>query len=398
MNIQIVKKYIEEYKREFNRVHNQEIYKWHAIKQFQENFDINSKDFYSNLETSLSKSDNLLVSRLYFPKEMLLENIEKTPERVREMFKVLYDEDFDFLERVENFRSEFGALSKENFPDKKNHYQDHRTVVVYLTLMYPERYFFYKFAMFKNFAEKVEYPYKPVKGRVGNVGQFHSLCELVRYEIEKDQDLLNLHESRLEDDSYRDKNHNVLTQDFIYAVAQHLNELPKQETQKSEIISQRKVSINELTAKSNNIPNFKPIITNHIQNNIQNKRIGDLGEIWVLKQEKDFLIKNGKENLAEKVFHSAKNEGDGLGYDILSYKLNGEKKYIEVKTTKGRKNSTFYISRNELERSKIEADNYYLYRVYEFNEETEKGKILKIIGDLSDICVAPINYKVTLAK
>jgi hypothetical protein len=371
MNIKIVKSYIEEYKREFDRVHNQEIYKWHAIKQFQDNFDINSKDFYSNLEISLEKSDNLLVSHNYFPKGMLLENVEKSPEQVREMFKILFDEDFDFLERVENFRTEFGTLSKTNFPDKKNHYQDHRAVVVYLTLMYPERYFFYKFGMFKNFAEKVGYPYIPVKGRISNLSQFHSLCELVRYEIDKDQELLKLHESRLENESYRDKKHNVLTQDFIYAVVQHMNELDKQNVSEPEIIKEKEVSANELNTRTENKPNFTPRITNHTQNNAENKRIGDLGEIWILKHEKDFLIKQGKMKLAEKVSHSAKNKGDGLGYDILSYDLNGEKKYIEVKTTKGRKNTTFFISRNELERSKIEKENYYLYRVYEYNEETE---------------------------
>lgn len=396
MNIQIVKSYIEEYKKEFNRVHNQEIYKWHAIKQFQENFDINSKNFYSNLEKSLEKSDNLLVSHNYFPKGMLLENVQKSPEQVREMFKILFDEDFDFLERAENFRAEFGNLSKVNFPDKKNHYQDHRAVVVYLTLMYPERYFFYKFGMFRNFAEKVDYPYKPVKGRISNISQFHSLCELVRYEIDKDQELLKLHESRLEKESYRDKNHNVLTQDFIYAVVQHLNKLDKQSISEPEIIKEKEVSVNELNTKAENKPNFTPRITNHTQNNAENKRIGDLGEIWILKHEKEFLIKNGKTKLAEKVNHSAKNEGDGLGYDILSYDLNGEKKYIEVKTTKGGKNTTFFVSRNELERSIIEKENYFVYRVYEYNEETEKGKILKINGDLTRICEVPINYKVNL--
>ena len=92
MNIQIVKSYIEEYKKEFERVHNQEIYKWHAIKQLQDNFDINSANFYHNLEISLSKSDNLLDSRLYFPKRMLLKNAEKSPEIIREMFQLLYDE------------------------------------------------------------------------------------------------------------------------------------------------------------------------------------------------------------------------------------------------------------------------------------------------------------------
>ena len=396
MKIPIVKKYIEEYKKEFNRVHNQEIYKWHAIKQFQDNFDISSKDFYSNLEVSLEKSDKLLVSHNYFPKGMLLENVKKTPEQVREMFKILFDEDFDFLERVENFRTEFGMLSKANFPDKKNHYQDHRAVVVYLTLMYPERYFFYKFGMFKNFSEKVNYPYKPVKGRIENIGQFQSLCELVRYEIDKDQELLKLHESRLENESYRDKNHNVLTQDFIYAVVQHLNELEIQNISEPKIIKEKEVIASELTTKTENTPNFTPRITNHIQNNAENKRIGDLGEIWVLKQEKEFLEKNGKRNLADKVLHSAKNKGDGLGYDILSYHLNGEKKYIEVKTTKGKKNSTFFVSRNELERSKIEKDNYFLYRVYEYNEETEKGKIMKVKGDLTKICEVPVNYKVNL--
>ncbi len=396
MNIQIVKSYIEEYKREFDRVHNQEIYKWHAIKQFQDNFDINSKDFYSNLEISLKKSDNLLVSHNYFPKGMLLENVKKSPEQVREMFKILFDEDFDFLERVENFRAKFGLLSKSNFPDKRNHYQDHRAVVVYLTLMYPERYFFYKFGMFKNFAKRVDYPYMPTKGRISNLSQFNNLCELVKYEIDKDQKLLKLHEKRLDNESYIDVNHNVLTQDFIYAVVQHLNKLDKQSVSEPEIIKEKEVSVNELNAITENKPNFNPRITNHAQNNAENKRIGDLGEIWILKHEKDFLIKHEKEQLAEKVNHSAKNTGDGLGYDILSYDLNGNKKYIEVKTTKGNKNTTFFISRNELERSKIEKENYYLYRVYEYNEDTEKGKILKIRGDLTRICEIPVNYKVNL--
>jgi len=396
MNIQIVKSYIEEYKREFVKVHNQEIYKWHAIKQFQEYFDINSDNFYQNLELSLSKSDNLLDSRLYFPKRMLLKNAEKSPELIREMFKVLYDEDFDYLERIENFRSEFKELSRKNFPELKNDYQDHRAIVVYLTLNYPERYYFYKYGMFAEFSENVKYTYQPKKGRIENVSQFQNLCDLVRYEIEKDQELLVLHEKRLDESCYRDKNHNVLTQDFIYAVVQHLNELEIQNISEPQIITEKKVSVSELNTKTENKPNFTARITNYAQNNIENKRIGDLGELWVLKHEKDFLEKNGKIELAKKIIHSAKNKGDGLGYDILSYDLNGEKKYIEVKTTKGSKNTTFFISRNELERSKIEKDNYFLYRVYDFNEEIGEGKILKIKGDLTKICNIPMSYKVDL--
>ncbi len=396
MNIQIVKSYIEEYKIEFDRVHHQEIYKWHAIKQFQETFDIDAVNFYKNLELSLSKADNLLDSRLYFPKRMVLKNTEKSPEQIREMFKVLYDEDFDYLERIENFRADFKELSKRNFPELKNDYQDHRALVVYLSLKFPERYFFYKFGMFEGFSKKVKYPYKPKKGSIENVSQFQNLCGLVRYEIEKDQELLNLHERRLDKDCYRDKSHNVLTQDFVYAVVQHLNELEIQNIFEPKIVKEEEVSANELNTKTENKPNFIPRITNHIQNNIENKRIGDLGELWVLKHERDFLVKNDKTKFADKLTHSAVTEGDGLGYDILSYDLNENKKYIEVKTTKGSKNTAFFISRNELERSKIEKENYYLYRVYEFNEEKQKGKILKRKGDLTQLCELPVNYKVSL--
>ena len=112
MNITLIKLYIEKYKREFENIHNQEIYKWQAIKQFQDNFDIDSKDFYSNIELSLNRADNLLSSSLYFPKAMLLENTKESPEEIRVLFKALFNEDLDILGRVENFRKQFNLLSK----------------------------------------------------------------------------------------------------------------------------------------------------------------------------------------------------------------------------------------------------------------------------------------------
>jgi len=395
MNITLIKLYIEKYKREFENIHNQEIYKWQAIKQFQDNFDIDSKDFYSNIELSLNRANNLLSSSLYFPLPMLLENTKESPEEIRVLFKDLFNEDLDILGRVENFRKQFNLLSKSVFPEKKNHYQDHRAVIVYLALRYPERYFLYKYGMFKKFAERIDYAHLPIKGRVDNIGLYQNLCELVRHEITQDQELLNQHEKRLDVNCYRDKDYNVLTQDFIYAVAQHFDDIEIQEDRVIEVINENIISSHELNTRSAKL-NFTPSIINHIQNNVKNKRIGDLGEIFVYKQEKKYLEENGEQNLAKKIEHVAKTKGDGLGYDILSYDLNGDPKYIEVKTTKGNKNSTFFITRNELEKSKIKKDNYFLYRVYNYNEELEKGEILKVKGDLENICNFPITYKVTL--
>lgn len=394
MNKQVIKAYIEEYKKNFDRVHLLEIYKWKAIQQFQDKFNIDETDFHANLVNALNIAGNLLSSGNYYPKKVLLDNAKKSPEKVRQLFKALYNENTDLLKRIEDFRTGFKTLHASQYHEP-NHYQDHRAIIVYLTLCYPERYFLYKYKMFKDFVEKIEYPYKPSIGKTQNIGQFQNLCQLVRYEIEQDQELLKRHEDRLGADCYRDIRHHVLTQDFIYSVTRHLDKPTNAPQVQQSTLFVEEVQAAELETQNPTV-DLTPKLTNHIQNNIENKRLGDLGEIWVLEHEKEYLTNNKQQKLADKVTHVAKNEGDGTGFDILSFDIKGNKKYIEVKTTKGQANTTFYITRNELEKSKTEQDNYFLYRVYNFDEAKGSAKILKIQGDLSSICEVPVNYKIKL--
>ena len=396
MNKRLVKSYIKEYKNQFNLVNEEEVYKWKAVKQFQDNWDIHATDFYLMLENSLNLVANLLASGQYFPKRMLLKNAKETPERVRVLFKNLFDEENDILERIELFRSEFKRLNTENFTDLKD-YQDHRAVIVYLTLRFPERYFFYKQRMFKSFSKKIGYSYNPVAGRVENIGQFQTLCNLLRHELSKDQELLKLHKNRITNDCYYDENLNILTQDFVYAVVKHLETLERIEEKNVIELTTTNINSSEISVIETEL-DFTPSTVNYIQNNIENKRIGDLGELWVIEQEKQKLINANKQKLVEKVKHVSKEKGDGLGYDILSYDLKGNKIYIEVKTTKGNARSTFYITRNELEKSKIEKDFYLLYRVYKYDDEKHNAELLIIKGDLSNLCETPLTYKVKMEK
>lgn len=396
MNRQIVKFYIEEYKSQFKFIHKEEIYKWQAVKQFQDNWNIDATDFYSMLENSLKLVGNLLDSGQYFPKRMLLKNTEKTPERIRTFFKYLFDEDFDILERIELFRSDFKTLNGLNFTNL-NDYQDHRAVIVYLVLKYPERYFFYKQRMFKEFSRKVDYSYNPIAGRIENIGQFQNLCNLLRHELSKDQELLKLHKNRIADNCYYDENLNILTQDFMYAVVRHLKTSGILEIKEVKETVPTKINSAEIEVVETEI-DFTPRTVNYIQNNIENKRIGDLGELWAINFEKKKLLKADKSKLAEKVKHVAKDKGDGLGYDILSFDIDGKEIYIEVKTTKGNANSTLFITRNELERSKKERQSFYLYRVFNYNEETDNAELLIIKGDLTYFCEVPWTYKVNIKK
>src|SRR5687767_1198326 len=112
-------------------------------------------------------------------------------------------------------------INSKAFPDRKD-YQDHRAVLVYLNLRYPDNYYFYKFEMLKNFCEKVDYEYTPKRGAISNIDHYFSLCSIIREEILRENNLLKLHNKRLEEAEYFDKEFHILTQDFIYAVTRHL--------------------------------------------------------------------------------------------------------------------------------------------------------------------------------
>jgi hypothetical protein len=124
-----------------------------------------------------------------------------------------------------------------------------------------------------------------------------------------------------------------------------------------------------------------------------NKKLGLLGEKLVLEFEIKILEENNRYDLAKKVSHHAVTIGDGLGYDILSFDLNGKKKFIEVKTTRGLSKTDFFVTKTELQRSKAEAE-FYLYRVYNFCEKTNSGNLYIKKGVLSDnFDLIPNEYK-----
>lgn len=134
-----------------------------------------------------------------------------------------------------------------------------------------------------------------------------------------------------------------------------------------------------------------PIKTNYLEREQKNQRLGYLGEELVLEYEKWQLISLGKENLADSVRWISKEEGDGAGFDILSRNLNGTDKYIEVKTTKLAKETPIFFSKNELDFSLENSGNFYLYRVFNFEEQ---AKMFTRNGALNQICNAvPVSFK-----
>ena len=128
---------------------------------------------------------------------------------------------------------------------------------------------------------------------------------------------------------------------------------------------------------------FVANIVNFAENETKRKEIGATGEDLVLDNEKKGLEKAGYPHFIRMIEHVSKIQGDGAGYDIRSVTPNREPKYIEVKTTVGGKNTPFSLSINEVNFSHQHQDNYYLYRIYDFDKKTKSGKCYILTGDIT---------------
>lgn len=387
MDIEKVRSYVKEYKKEFAKISTKEIYKWQAVKTFQENWNDLADDFHSMLNKSLSKTSNLLNSQNYFPILAILAYSKQKPETIRELFKNLFNEEDDLDDRINKFKKGINLVNKELEPDLNN-YQDHHAISVYLSLRYPDRYYIYKFELLNKFINLFGYPYEVRRGKNENLFQYNSICRLLTPEIKKDQELLDMHRERITESEYFDSEYHILTQDFIFASVKYLN--PNISAIRNPALIRLTKTQFKLTPKTEEVI-LKGAIVNHSENDRESKRIGDLGELLVLEYEKEKLKQN---NIQKKPEHISKNKGDGLGYDILSYNELGKEIYIEVKTTKRGKNQPFYITKNELECSKINSNNFFIYRLYDFDDKRNTAKYFIHEGNLSYLCINPIQYRV----
>lgn len=119
--------------------------------------------------------------------------------------------------------------------------------------------------------------------------------------------------------------------------------------------------------------------------NISKEKVGKDSEKLVFDLEKERLMKENREDLAQKVFWESEENGDGAGYDIKSFEKRDEEYieiYIEVKGTNKSINEPFDISKNEIEASNRYKEQYYIYRVG--NIYSKKPKFYKISGRIED--------------
>jgi hypothetical protein len=107
-----------------------------------------------------------------------------------------------------------------------------------------------------------------------------------------------------------------------------------------------------------------------VERDFRNRTLGEAGEQRVFEFECQRLMSAARADLARKVRWVSKEDGDGAGYDILSFEPErGAERLIEVKTTNGGRTTPFFITCNEKSVADERPTEFRLYRVFDFARE-----------------------------
>ena len=200
-----------------------EKYKWQAVKWFHDNWDINAPDFPKMLEISLSKTFNLLDSHRNYPRGMILEMAKRFPEEVRRMFSNLFDENLLLEDRIKSFRASADKLIEICYPGENLlHYQNTRTISVYLWIMFPEKYYIFKYGVYKAVDEKLGLGYDIRRGKISEMIKGYRMYDRLNGFLKDNQSVHAIIAKNVQSDPtcYPDKELRTTTADFGYYVSE----------------------------------------------------------------------------------------------------------------------------------------------------------------------------------
>src|ERR1700722_14435808 len=125
------------------------------------------------------------------------------------------------------------------------------------------------------------------------------------------------------------------------------------------------------------VQKFDPVERDH-----RNRWLGNAGESFGFDLEKRQLTEADRPDLARKVRWISAEDGDGAGYDVLSFDRGGHERLIEVKTTNGSARTPFFLSRNECDLATERPAAWQIYRVHLF---AKSPRIFTITPPLANI-------------
>jgi hypothetical protein len=134
---------------------------------------------------------------------------------------------------------------------------------------------------------------------------------------------------------------------------------------------------------------------NPVERDFRNRKLGRDGEELVVQFERQRLQQLDRSDLAKKIRWISEEDGDGAGYDILSFDEKGKERFLEVKTTVGSDITPFYVTRNELSFSSERPEAFRLCRVFDFSM---RPRMFELAPPLTNfVHLSPLSYEASFS-
>lgn len=220
-----LQKVITGYKKYFPSHIGDEIYKWKAVKHFQDYWDIDAPNFIEMFWEATATFDNLLSSRNHYPRAMVRVMCESEPDTIRAMFRDLFDESKPIEARVNKFRAEADRIRNQYWPDKM-HYQDINAISTYLWARYPDKYYIYKYSEIRTTTRALDSSYVVRKGADADGFKLAiEFFDLIRAGVQQDPEIRPMLNAVLTSDCYKDENLNCVVVDMDFYVGRFWEDL-----------------------------------------------------------------------------------------------------------------------------------------------------------------------------
>lgn len=223
---ELIRRYEENYA-ELNNKTNDEIFKWKAVRCFQdewfseENAGLAFSELFSKAKSETSVLiDNSTVS----PANGIVKMAQEEPEEVERLFReVLFADDGGDINlrqhHMEEFLEGIETIRLKHFPGYWKYSQERHAASCYLALYRPEQNYIYKYTPAENFARYIEFGKDIGSGDKFSLANYYEMCDLVVEALREHKSLLEAHEKLLTDAYYRDKSLHLLAFDLIYCAS-----------------------------------------------------------------------------------------------------------------------------------------------------------------------------------
>lgn len=223
---ELIRRYEEQYEM-LNDGKNNELFKWEAVRCFQNVWLLPEKDtasFASFFAKATRKSSVLLDGSTITPANGIVKMAEKEETEVKRLFEeVLFADDGGDLDirqkNMEDFLDSIEKIRLKYYPAYWKYKQDRHAASCYLALRYPEQNYIYKYSHVERFATYIEFGKDIGSGSTFNLGNYYEMCDLIVAALLEHESLLEMYEKRLKAKHYADQSLHLMAFDLIYCAS-----------------------------------------------------------------------------------------------------------------------------------------------------------------------------------